>query len=237
LRVREAPGSPLAETLAVHLQPKNALLVLDNCEHLVGASASLAEALLGRCPGLKVLATSREALGVGGEALFVVPPLSLPDPRRLPAPDALWDYEAVRLFVERAKAVRPDFALTEGNAPAVARICHRLDGTPLAIELAAARTRALSAEQIASRLDDRFDLLNKGVGRTALGRQGTLLATMRWNHDLLLGGERTLFRRLSVFAGGLTLEAAEGVRAGGGIEETEVLRRQWVPHQTSQPIP
>jgi predicted ATPase len=109
LRVREAPGSPLAETLAVHLRPKNALLVLDNCEHLVGASASLAEALLGRCPGLKVLATSREALGVGGEALFVMPPLSLPDPRRLPAPDALWDYEAVRLFVERAKAVRPDF--------------------------------------------------------------------------------------------------------------------------------
>jgi non-specific serine/threonine protein kinase len=152
LAVREQPGIPLIEALVEHLGSRSTLLVMDNCEHLVGASASLAEALLGRCPKLSILVTSREALGVEGETLFLVPQLSLPDLCRLPGSDGLWDYEAARLFVERARAVRPGFEVTERNAVAIARICHRLDGMPLAIELAAARAKALSAEQIAARL-------------------------------------------------------------------------------------
>jgi predicted ATPase/DNA-binding CsgD family transcriptional regulator len=222
LGVREAPGSPLTETLADHLLPRTTLLVLDNCEHLIGACASLAEALLGRCPNLKVLATSREALGVEGETLFVVPPLSLPDPRCLPALDSLSEYEAARLFVERARAVRPGFEITDSNALAVAQVCHRLDGMPLAIELAAARARVLSAEQISERLDDAFRLL-AGRGRPSMAHHGTLRATMDWSHELLSEEEKVLFRRLSVFAGGFTLQAVEAVCAGAGIEEAEVL--------------
>jgi predicted ATPase/DNA-binding CsgD family transcriptional regulator len=222
LGAREAPGSTLTETLAGHLETKALLLILDNCEHLVGACASLTEALLGRCPGLSVLATSREALGVEGEILFVVPQLSLPDPRRITAADSLSEYEAARLFVERARAVRPDFALTEQNTMAVAQVCHHLDGMPLAIELAAARARVLSAGQIAERLDDSFALL-KGGGKTTVTHHGTLRATMDWSHELLLEEEKVLFGRLSVFAGGFTLEAAEAVGAGGGIEEEDVL--------------
>jgi predicted ATPase/DNA-binding CsgD family transcriptional regulator len=222
LGVRESPERSLMETLAAHLGSKTELLVLDNCEHLVGACASLAEALLGRCPNLSVLATSREALGAEGEALFVVPSLSLPDPRRLPAADGLPDYEAARLFAERARAVRPTFEVTEQNAMAVAQVCHRLDGMPLAIELAAARVKALSVEQISSRLDDRFALLTGG-GRTVAAHHWTLRATMDWSHDLLSEEEKVLFRRLSVFAGGFTLEAAEEVCAGGGTNEARVL--------------
>ena len=221
LGVREASGSPLLETLASHLRSKHLLLVLDNCEHLVGACADLAKALLSRCPNLSILATSREALGVDGESLFFVPPLSLPDPRRLPAADGLLGYEAARLFVQRARAVRPEFALTEENAMAVAQVCYRLDGMPLAIELAAARTRVLSVEQISERLDDRFVLLTGG--RKALAHHRTLRATMDWSHELLSEEEKVLFRRLSVFAGGFTLGAAEAVCAGGGVEEAEVL--------------
>ena len=222
LGVRESPERSLMETLAAHLGSKTELLVLDNCEHLVGACASLAEALLGRCPNLSVLATSREALGAEGEALFFVPSLSLPDPRRLPAADGLPGYEAARLFAERARAVRPTFEVTEQNAMAVAQVCHRLDGMPLAIELAAARVKALSVEQISSRLDDRFALLTGG-GRTVAAHHGTLRATMDWSHDLLSEEEKVLFRRLSVFAGGFTLEAAEEVCAGGGTNEARVL--------------
>jgi predicted ATPase len=201
LSVREAPGRSLTEALADHLLPRRTLLVLDNCEHLVGACASLAQALLSRCPNLEILATSREVLGVEGEALFVVPPLSLPDPRRLTAADGLLEYEAARLFVERARAVRPHFELTERNAAATARICHRLDGMPLAIELAAARARALSAEQIASRLEAIFALLAGPGRRAAPAHQATLRATMDWSFDLLGEGERALLRRLSVFSG------------------------------------
>jgi non-specific serine/threonine protein kinase len=222
LMVREAPGRSLLETLAEHLRSKTALLVLDNCEHLVGASASLAEALLRRCPDLSILATSREALGVEGETLFVVPPLSLPDPRHLPALDGLSDYEAVYLFAERARAVRPGFEITEENAVSVAKVCHRLDGMPLAIELAAARARALSVEQISSRLDDAFRLLTGG-SRTASAHHATLRATMDWSYDLLSTDEKVIFGRLSVFAGGFSLEAAEAVCAGGSIGEGEVL--------------
>jgi predicted ATPase len=221
LGVREATGSPLLETLADHVRSRTILLVLDNCEHLIEACAGLVEELLRSCPNLSILATSREALGVEGETIFVVPPLSLPDPRRLPAVDGLSHYEAARLFVERARALRPSFALTEQNAVAVAQICHRLDGMPLAIELAAARVRVLSVEQIAKRLEDSFALLTGG--RSTLAHHGTLGATMDWSHDLLSEEERVLFRRLSVFAGSFALEVAETVGSGGGIGEGEVL--------------
>src|SRR5215212_2875798 len=222
LGVREAPGSPLLETLSDHLRSRSMLLVLDNCEHLVGACASLAEALLRSCANLSILATSREALGVTGESIFSVPPLSLPDPRRLPAPEGLTRYESTRLFIERARAAKHDFALTMGNAMAVSQVCYRLDGIPLAIELAAARTKVLSVEQISSRLDDSFRLLTGG-GRPSLAHQRTLRTAMDWSHELLSSEERAMLRRLSVFAGGFTLEAAEAVGAGGGIEEGGVL--------------
>jgi predicted ATPase/DNA-binding CsgD family transcriptional regulator len=223
LGVREATGTPLLGTLAEHLRSRSMLLVLDNCEHLIEASASLAEALLRRCPDLSILATSREALGITGESIFAVPPLSLPDPRRLPDPEMLARYEATRLFFERARAVKHDFSLTGGNAVAVAQVCYRLDGIPLAIELAAARARVLSVEQISARLDDSFGLLSGGGRRSALAHQRTLRAAMDWSHDLLSSEERILLRRLSVFAGGFVLEAAEAVGTGEGIEEAGVL--------------
>ena len=220
--VRESPGTPLVATLAEYLEPRAMLLVLDNCEHLVEACASLAETLLRRCPGLSILATSREALGIPGETLFSVPPLSLPDPHRPPTVDGLPRYEASRLFVERARAVRPDFSTTADNAMSIAQICYRLDGMPLAIELAAARVRVLSPVQISARLEESFRLLSGG-GRTMLPRHATLRATMDWSHDLLSGSEKTLLRRLSVFVGGFSLAAAEEVGSGEGIEEVEIL--------------
>jgi predicted ATPase/DNA-binding CsgD family transcriptional regulator len=218
LGVHETPDHPLIEAIAGHLEPANILLVLDNCEHLLDACSTLTEALLRSCPNLRVLATSREVLGVAGEALFAVPPLSLPDPHRLPAADSLLGYEASGLFYERARTVRSDFDLTEGNSLAVAQICYRLDGMPLAIELAAARVRVLSAEQISVRLDDSFRLL-AGSDRTSLARQRTLRATMDWSHELLTEDEQALLRRLSVFAGGFTLGAVEAVYAGESAEE------------------
>ena len=198
------------------------LLVLDNCEHLIEACATLAEALLRSCPELRVLTTSREALGIVGEVAWPVPSLSLPDLRRLPDIESLYRSESARLFVERTAAVRPDFALTEQNAPSVAHVCYRLDGIPLALELAAARTKVFSVEQISERLDDCFTLLAAG-SRTAMPRHKTLHATMDWSHELLLEEERTLFRRLSVFAGGYSLEAVESVCAGEELEREEVL--------------
>jgi predicted ATPase/DNA-binding CsgD family transcriptional regulator len=218
LGIREQPGSPPTETLSGYLRTKKMLLVLDNCEHLVEACAELTEALLRTCPNLRVLATSREAFGIAGETRLAVPPLSLPDPRRLPAVEDLAHYEAANLFVDRAKAVNPGFALTDRNVMSVAQICYRLDGIPLAIELAAARAKVLSVAQIAARLDDRFALLTDG-GRTALARQRTLEAAVDWSHELLSRGERTLLRRLSVFAGGFTLGAAEAVCSGVPAEE------------------
>ena len=222
LGTRGRPGRPLAETLAEHIGTREVLLVLDNCEHLVGACAEIAESLLRSCPRLRVLATSREALGVVGEVARPVPPLSLPDLRRLPEVESLTRYESARLFVERASAVSPTFELTERNAAAVARVCYRLDGIPLAIELAAARTKVLTVEEISARLDDCFELLVAG-GRTAMPRHKTLHATMDWSHDLLSGPERALFRRLSVFADGFSLDAAESVCAEelgqGGVLE------------------
>jgi predicted ATPase/DNA-binding CsgD family transcriptional regulator len=196
--------------------------VLDNCEHLIDACAALADALLRACPSLRILATSREALGIAGERAWLVPSLSLPDSQNLPPFEELARYGAVRLFGERAGAAASAFELTERNAPAVAGLCQRLDGIPLAIELAAARVRVLSVEQIASRLEDSFELLTGG-SRTALPRQRTLRATIEWSHKLLSQKERALFRRLSVFAGGFTLETAEGVCAGVGLERENVL--------------
>ncbi|MSP12304.1 MAG: adenylate/guanylate cyclase domain-containing protein [Chloroflexi bacterium] len=225
LGVREESGRPLLATVTDYLRAKSLLLILDNCEHLVAACAQVAETLLRACPHLKLLATSREALGIAGEVPFHVPSLSLPDPQHLSAVAALSQYEAVRLFIERATTVKPDFTVTNQNAPAVAQICHRLDGIPLAIELAAARVRAMSVEQIANRLDDRFRLLTGG-SRTALPRQQTLAALIDWSYNLLSEEERILFRRLSVFAGGWTLEAAEVVCADINVGQDSILSNE-----------
>ena len=222
LGLREQPGRSLTKTLSDNLASKKVLLVLDNCEHLIEACAGLAESLLRSCPELRVLATSREALGITGEVAWPVPSLSLPDLRRMPNTDGLSWYESVRLFVERTDAVKPTFELTEQNAPSVAKICYRLDGIPLAIELAAARTKVLSTEEISERLDDCFGLLTAG-NRTALPHHRTLRATMDWSHELLPEQERILFRRLSVFSGGFTLKAAESVCAGDDLERSNVL--------------
>jgi non-specific serine/threonine protein kinase len=200
-----AGPQPVMELLMEHLAPRHLLLVLDNCEHLLPACAVLVETLLRACPHLEVVTTSREPLGVGGEALWRVPPLSLPS-QTADAAGA----DAVRLFVARARQYRPDFSLTAANETVVVRICERLDGIPLAIELAAACVKVLSVEQIAARLADRFRLLTGG-SRTALPRQQTLRATLDWSHDLLTPPERVVLRRLSVFAGGFALEAAEAV--------------------------
>jgi predicted ATPase/class 3 adenylate cyclase len=222
LGVPEQPGRVLIETLVGSLRGKSVLLILDNCEHLVAACAHLTTALLLACPNLRILATSREALGVTGETTWRVPSLSVPDPQRLPPLDQFVQYEAVRLFIERAMANKPQFAVTSSNAPAVAQVCYRLDGIPLAIELAAARVKVLAVEQIAARLHDRFRLLTGG-SRTALPRQQTLRAAMDWSYDLLAPKERAVLRRLSVFAGGCVLEAAEAICAGKRIKQHEIL--------------
>ncbi|MCS7197191.1 MAG: tetratricopeptide repeat protein [Candidatus Bipolaricaulota bacterium] len=225
LGIHEEPGRPALTTLAEALKPRTLLLILDNCEHLVTACAQLAETLLRTCPTLKILATSREALGIAGEVAWRVPSLSLPQPHELTHPDSLariTRYEAIRLFIERAEAASPEFRVTPQNIRAIAQICQRLDGIPLAIELAAARVKALSVEQIAARLDDRFRLLTGG-SRTALPRQQTLRAMMDWSYELLNERERTLFRRLSTFAGGFTLEAAEAICADEQIPVHEIM--------------
>jgi non-specific serine/threonine protein kinase len=219
--VRETPDRTPTEALAAFLEAKSPLLVLDNCEHLVGACATLGDVLLRSSPGLKILATSREPLGVAGEISWPVPPLSLPDPNGRQNAEDLLRFAAVLLFVERARAASPGFTLMEENASAVAALCARLDGMPLAIELAASRLRVLSPRQILERLDDRFRLLRGG--RTTVPRHKTLEATVDWSHDLLSSAEKILFRRLSVFAGGWTLAAAEEVCEGDGVAEDEIL--------------
>jgi predicted ATPase/transcriptional regulator with XRE-family HTH domain len=222
LGLREEPQCPLLETLTHYLRERQLLLVLDNCEHLVAASAALAAALLRAGPGVRLLATSREALEVAGERRYRVPSLTIPDLAHLPPVERLGELAAVALFVARAQERQPDFALHEGNARAVAEICARLDGIPLALEMAAARVGSLSVEGIAARLDGRFQLLTGGP-RTALPRQRTLRATLDWSYDLLRVGEQRLLDRLAVFAGGWTLGAAEAVCVGEGIAATEVL--------------
>ena len=209
----EQPGKTPLDVLKEYLHEKQALLVFDNCEHLVSASAQVANTLLNAAPKLKILASSREALGVKGELAYPVPSLSSPNPKNLPTIEQLSQYEAVRLFIDRALLVAPHFVVDKNNAPFIAQICYRLDGIPLAIELAAARIKILSVEQISKRLDDRFRLLTGGA-RTALPRQQTLRALIDWSYDILSKNERLLLHRLAVFAGGWTLEAAEEVCVG-----------------------
>ncbi len=206
----EAGQSPEAGLIA-HLQAQTTLLLLDNCEHLLAACAALVDRLLATCPGVTILASSREPLGLPGEVVYRVPSLGLP-PAGVADPTGLAAVESVRLFLDRVQAVQPHFRLTAENAAAVAQICRRLDGIPLAIELAAARVRLLPVEGIAARLDDRFRLLTGG-SRTALPRQQTLRALIDWSYDLLPAEERHLLRALSVFAGGFTAEAAATVAA------------------------
>jgi predicted ATPase/class 3 adenylate cyclase len=222
LSVCEEPGRPLLATLTEHLRARRLLLVLDNCEHLIAACAHLADALLRTCPHLAILASSREALGITGERPFRVPSLGLPEAGPNQSVAQVAACEAARLLVERAVAVQPAFALTEQNAAMVARICRQLDGIPLALELAAARVRVLTVDQVAQRLDDRFRLLTGG-SRAALPRQQTLRALIDWSYDLLPEAERMLLRRLAVFVGGWMLEAAEAVCSGDGLEQEEVL--------------
>jgi predicted ATPase len=212
--------SSYTELLINFLRLKTALLILDNCEHLLDASAHLADTLLKHCPQLKILATSREALGILGEIVYHMPSLGLPDIQQ--TLDKFREYESARLFEERARLAQPDFELTMENASSVAQICSRLDGIPLAIELAAARVNMFSTAQIAARLDDRFNLLTGG-SRTALPRQQTLRASIDWSWNLLSDRERALLRRLTVFAGGWNLQAAESVcGAAGDIEPNQV---------------
>ena len=217
----EQPGRPPLTVLTEFFQDKDALLVLDNCEHLIQACAELTETLLRACPGLHILATSREALSIPGEMLYLVPSLTTPDPAEI-ALDTLSQYEAVQLFVDRAQTTMPEFSITQDNAHSIVEVCHQLDGIPLALELAAARVKLLRVEEIAARLDNRFHLLTDGA-RTALPRHQTLQAMIDWSHDLLSERERVVLRRLSVFAGGWSLEAAESVCTDENIDVHEIL--------------
>jgi predicted ATPase/class 3 adenylate cyclase len=223
--IREEPGaSPLA-TLTEVLRTRKLLLVLDNCEHLVAACAQIASTLLRHCPDLKIIASSREPLSIEGETVWAVSALAVPEmdlQDSSPEFKDLENLEAVQLFVERAAAVRPDFTLTPENAPLVAKICWRLDGIPLALELAAARIKVLPLTQILARLDDRFRLLTGG-SRTALPRQQTLGALIDWSYDLLSEPERILLRRLSVFVAGRTLEMVEEVCSGDGLDQADIF--------------
>jgi predicted ATPase/DNA-binding SARP family transcriptional activator len=213
--VAEQPNRSYLETLTDELHGRQLLLVLDNCEHLLAACATLATTLLSQCPALQILATSRAALSVTGELTYTVPPLPLPDPNS-PTESTIAENESVRLFVERARAIQPDFTLSAATTPHVTQICRRLDGIPLAIELAAARLKELSAAQIAQRLDERFTLLVSD-NQAVLPRQQTLRALLDWSYDLLSPPEQALLRRLATFAGGWTLEAA--VNVAGGYDE------------------
>ena len=216
LGLREETGAPMIDRLCAQLAQRRVLIVLDNCEHLIDAAAAFADALLERCATLRILATSREALGLVGEQVVAVRTLSLPATTALPA---LRESEAVRLFIDRAGLAQPDFTLDEHNAPAVADICRRLDGIALAIELAASRVGMLPVAEICLLLTDRFRFLTGGS--RAVARQQTLQATLQWSHDTLPAAEQALFRRLAVFVGGCTLRAATAVAAAG--DEYSVL--------------
>ena len=220
LGVREEPGRLLIETLCAHLKPRNLLLILDNCEHLIKPSAELVYAILGATPEVRIIATSREALRVPGEQTYIVPPL--PVPNRSDGIEALSRSPAVRLFVERAQYHRPAFALNEQEAPAVAELVARLEGIPLALELAAARMRSLTVTDINVRLKDRYKLLTGG-GRVLLERQQTLRALVDWSYDLLQEHEQVLLARLAVFAGGFELAAAEEVCGADPLKREDVL--------------
>lgn len=222
LELREEVGRAPLDMITDFLHAKKLLLILDNCEHVIEACAQLAHRLLTRCPNLKILATSREALGAAGEVTYPVPVLGLPDMKQKFSPETLTQYDAVKLFIERAFAIQPNFAVTNANAPAVAQICYRLDGIPLAIELAAARIKMFSPEQLAARLDERLRVLTGG-SRTATPRQQTLRGTIDWSYSLLSEQERVLFRRLAVFVGGWAFEAAEQVCTADDIDTFDIL--------------
>jgi len=224
--LRDEPQRPVIDMLCDYLGKKKMLIILDNCEHLVDACAQIVDRILHAAPDVQILAGSREALGIAGEVTYRVPSLKMPDVDHLPSIDSLSQYEAVKLFIDRATAAIPEFKVTNENAPALAQICYRLDGIPLAIELAAGKIRVLSVEQIAKRLDDRFRLLTGG-SRTALERHQTLRAAVDWSYNLLPKEEQLLFKRLSVFLGGWTLEAAESVCSMeseyGAIKSDDIL--------------
>ncbi|MEO6350532.1 MAG: tetratricopeptide repeat protein [Candidatus Limnocylindrales bacterium] len=217
-----ASDADAEEALIGHLKSREALIILDNCEHLVAASARLSNVLLKSCPGLRILATSRESLGVPGERTYPVRSLDLPEEADVADMERLTSYEAVTLFAERARAADPSFAVATENAAAVIEICRRLDGIPLALELAAARVRALTVQQIAERLDERFRLLTGG-SRTVMPRHQTLRAAIEWSFGLLPNAERAVLWRLSAFTGSFSLEAAEAVSVGQDVEDIEVI--------------
>lgn len=219
--LRDAGSRPLAKRLEVYLRPRTLLLVLDNCEHVVEACARLAESLLRVCPDLRILATSRQPFRIQGEMAWRVPSLTLPEAAAGTSLDVVMRSESGRLFLERARAARPDFAVTDAGNRAIATICRRLDGIPLALELAAARIAALSVDEIARRLSDRFRFLIRG-SPAALPRHQTLRGMIDWSYEWLSEAEQTLFRRLSVFPGEFELEAAEAICEGGRIARDDV---------------
>ena len=225
--LRDEPHRPVIDMLCDYLREKKFLLLLDNCEHLIEACAQLADTLLHACQQIHILATSREALGMAGETLYLVPSLTLPDIRNLPPLESLDQYEAIKLFVDRATPAIPTFTLTNENASSIAQICQRLDGIPLAIELAAGKIRALSVGQIAQHLDDRFRLL-RGGNRTSFPRHQTLQAAIDWSYNLLSPAEQILLKRLSVFVGGWTLEAAESVCPDSDTPNRDTLKGEAV---------
>ena len=220
--LKEQSGKALVQTIADHLVSRNLLLVLDNAEHVLEACAQVSHALLSACPALRILVTSRERLGIIGELTYRVPSLSVPDLGQATTPQQVAHCESARLFIERAQLQQPRFIVTPENAPALASICCRLDGIPLAIELAAARVRLMPVEEVSRRLDQRFDLLTGG-SRTALPRHRTLRSLIDWSYDLLNGPEQELLCRVSIFSGGWTLESAQSVCAGDGIDEKDLL--------------
>jgi predicted ATPase len=220
--LNEQPARPVMEALSDYLASKKLLLVLDNVEHLLEGCVQFVDLILRRSPHVAMLVTSSERLAITGELTYRVPSLTVPEASDTLRPETVSRYEAVRLFVERAKLVRPDFDVTTENASAVASICARLDGMPLAIELAALRMRLISAEELSQRLDQRFALLTDG-SRTALPRHRTLRSMLDWSYDPLTDVEQAMLRRVSVFAGGWTLAAAEHVCTGDGIEKSDIV--------------
>lgn len=224
LGIEEEVGKTVQQTLTEHLKDKHLLILLDNCDHLILGCAQFAASLLRACSKVKVLTTSREPLGIGGELIFLVPSLSIPDAEqaRVATPETLDQYDSVRLFTERAQFHKPDFAVTRDNASSLAHLCYRLEGIPLAIELAAARVRSLSVHEINNGIDSRFRLLTGG-DPSALPRLQTMRASIDWSYDLLHGHEKVLFARLSVFVGGWTLEAVKGVCGFNPLVGSDVL--------------
>lgn len=220
--LKEDPGTDLLETLKFFLKDKKTILLLDNSEHLIEKCASVAESLLKSCPGLKIIATSRESFNLSGEAVYKIPPLALPENTNDVSAEILSEYESVKLFIDRAKSVNPGFITSEKTIKTIAELCRHLDGIPLAIELAAKRINVLSVEKILDRLSDRFKLLTGG-SPTSLPRQKTLKALIDWSYDLLNFKEQLLLQRLSVFQGGWTLEASEEICSDDEIKKFEIL--------------